>query len=89
MIGDVVLETKRLYLRQWHKDDLPALQTILGDTVTMSHWPKPFDEAASAAWLRRALESVDAPLPGRLAIHLKDDDELIGDAGLMRADVNG
>lgn len=88
MSHEVVLETERLFLRCWRAGDLPDLQGILFDKETMSQWPMPFDEATSAAWLQRAVDHVDAPLTGRLAVHLKSDGTLIGDAGLLWAEIN-
>ena len=89
MSGTVILETERLILRHWRVGDLTALQSIICDQETMSHWPKPFDEVTSAAWLARAVSDESAPLPGRLGVYLKSDGSLIGDAGLARAEING
>lgn len=40
----MILESKRLLLRQYTPEDFPALYQLLSDPVTMQHYPKPYDE---------------------------------------------
>jgi len=37
------IETARLFIREYHLEDLSALHEILSDELTMSFWPKPFN----------------------------------------------
>ena len=78
-----MLETKRLLLRKYTEEDIPALHKILSDPVTMSFWPKPFSEEQSLAWIARVLKSYNVHCFGRLKIILKESGELIGDCGIV------
>ena len=46
----MVIETKRLILREYTPDDLPAIYEILSDPETMQHYPAPYDEATTKRW---------------------------------------
>ncbi len=39
------LQTKRLILREYSRDDFNALYEIMSDAETMQHYPAPFDQA--------------------------------------------
>lgn len=83
------LETNRLRIREYQKEDLTHLHRILSDQETMSFWPSPFDFGQSKEWLvHRGLELYPSGF-GRFAVELKDSGELIGDAGLLRIEMNG
>lgn len=41
----MILETKRLIIREYTPDDFDALYEILSDGETMKYYPKPYDEA--------------------------------------------
>ncbi len=86
---EIVLETDRLFLRHWQKEDLDALFGMLSDPLNMQHWPKPLSRKETRNWLKHARDEAQMPLPGRLALHLKATGELIGDAGLTRFEING
>jgi len=83
-----MLETPRLLLREYTLDDLPALHRILSDSITMQFWPRPFTDAESRGWLERAILSYSTNGFGRCAVILRETGEQIGDAGLMRTEVN-
>ena len=40
----MVIETERLFLREYMFDDFNALFEIVSDSETMQHYPAPFDE---------------------------------------------
>ena len=40
----MILETKRLIIREYTPDDFDALYEILSDEETMKYYPKPYDE---------------------------------------------
>jgi len=83
----VRLVTARLVLAEYEAGDLSRLTRLLGDPVTMSHWPAPLDAQASAAWFERARAPYGEPGLGRFAVWLGA--EYVGDAGILRAEVNG
>jgi len=84
----VTIRTERLRLREYTEDDVPALHDLLSDPVTMSRWPAPFTYEQTEAWVRRQTVAYPERL-GRYAVTLAETGELIGDAGLMRAEING
>lgn len=45
----ITLETKRLYLRQWHDDDLPMFAQLNTDPKVMEYFPKPLTRQESNA----------------------------------------
>ena len=47
----MVIETKRLLLREMTDDDFPALYKVLGDADIMRHYPYAFDEARVRNWI--------------------------------------
>ena len=84
----VVARTARLQLRQYTRDDLTALTDLLGDPVTMAHWPAPLTAVQSRDWLQRAMAAYRDRGFGRWAVELHDGTR-IGDAGVMCTEVNG
>ena len=84
-----MIETPRLILREYTLEDIPFLFRIQSDPVTMQFWPRPFTESDTENWMRRAIASYAANGFGRWAVILKDSQQQIGDAGLMRTEVNG
>ena len=85
-----VLETARLRLRQYQPADYAALHAILADPVTMQFWPAPFTPEQTQAWLGRQIAGYAARGYGHWAVERTvDSSALIGDVGLMLAQVNG
>lgn len=81
--------TERLIIRTFCEDDLPALVATLGDPTTMAFWPRPLTPDEAAGWLRRAIAAREEGIYGRRALALRATGELIGDAGVVRAELNG
>lgn len=85
-----MIETKRLILRKYSEEDIPALHQILSDPVTMSFWPKPFSIEQTAGWIERAMKSYNQNDFGRMGVILKETGELIGDCGIIfGSDIDG
>ena len=78
----MILETKRLILREMTQDDLPALQGILQDEETMYAYNGAFDEAETQAWLDRQLSRYAQYGFGLWAVVLKESGGMIGQCGL-------
>lgn len=78
----MVLETKRLLLRQMIQDDLPALCRILQDEEVMYAYEHAFSDAEAADWLNRQLQRYKDDGFGLWAVILKESGELIGQCGL-------
>lgn len=86
---EAVITTPRLVLRRWAAADLDALHALLSDPVTMRFWPAPLTIEQARSWLDRALQSYADVGYGRWALHLRADNTLIGDCGIIPNMVNG
>ena len=87
--GTVMIETKRLILREYTLDDFESLYEILSDPETMQHYPAPFDEERTKGWISWNLENYRKYGFGLWAVTLKETDELIGDAGITIQNIDG
>ena len=52
----MVLETKKLLLREMNTHDHQALFLVLGDPETMRHYPHSFDEQYVKDWIKRNMD---------------------------------
>jgi RimJ/RimL family protein N-acetyltransferase len=84
-----MIETRRLILRHFEPDDEADLHRILSDPTTMSFWPAPFSREASRDWLNRNIARYSEHGLGRLAVILKETNELIGDCGIVQSEIDG
>ncbi len=85
----IVLQTERLLVRQLSLDDLEPLHQILSDPITMRFWPTPFTLETTRAWIERNLQRYAELGFGRWAVVLKTTGALIGDCGVIQAEVAG
>ena len=85
----MVLETKRLLLREMDPDDLQALFRVLGDPETMRHYPTAFDGQHVRDWIERNMNRYRKDGFGLWAVCLKETGEMIGDCGLTLQNING
>lgn len=84
----IIMETNRLLIRQYTLCDIDKVYRILSDPVTMSFWPKPFDKEQIINWVERNIRSYKENGFGRWLVVLKERDIVIGDCGIIRAEVN-
>lgn len=91
MIGEVehILETSRLFLREFSLGDVAALARVISDAETMRYYPAPFDRAGVEQWIARNLQCYQREGHGLWAMILKSSDESIGDCGLTVQHVDG
>jgi len=82
------IRTERLLLRPYRREDAPMLHAVLSDPETMRFWPAPFTAEQTAQWIERSLGLYESGL-GRFAVIRQEDGRLIGDAGLLRLDLDG
>ena len=82
----LILETPRLLLRELTMADADALESILGDAVTMQYYPAPFPRAEIEDWIRRNLARYRGYGFGIWGMLLKPSGELIGDCGCFVRD---
>ena len=85
----MVLETKRLLLREMKTDDFDALFRVLGDPETMRHYPTAFGGQHVKDWIERNINRYRRDGFGLWAVCLKDTGEMIGDCGLTLQNTNG
>ena len=85
----MILETKRLILREYTREDFDALYAILSDPETMQHYPKPYDEAGTMRWLTWSMDNYATYGFGLWAMILKESGELIGDCGITMHPIDG
>jgi len=85
----IIIETPRLFLREFAPDDLDALVRVLCDRETMRFYPMIFDEAAATEWIARNQQRYATHGHGLWAMDLKSTGEMIGDCGVTLQNVDG
>ena len=85
----MLLETKRLLLREMNPEDFDALFRVLGDPETMWHYPYTFDGRHVRDWIERNMNRYRKDGFGLWAVCMKDTGEMIGDCGLTLQNING
>ena len=85
----MVLETKRLLLREMNMEDYDALFRVLGDPENMRHYPYTYDGQHVKDWIERNMNRYRKDGFGLWAVCLKDTGELIGDCGLTLQNIEG
>lgn len=75
------LETERLSLRTYRRDDVEDLATMFADPPHMRHYPAPFTREQTEAWVRRQLERYRDEGFGLWLIEDKATGEFLGTAG--------
>ena len=86
---DLVLETERLRLRWFRHEDVDAVFGIIGDDVAMQYYPRTFNRHDAKLWVDRNLRRYARDGHGIYAVALKGRDELIGDCGVIKQEVEG
>lgn len=87
MKGKIILETKRLILREMTEEDIPALHGFLGDPEVMYAYEHGFSMEESADWCRRQMARYEKDGFGLWAVIRKEDGQLIGDCGITMQDI--
>ena len=85
----VVLETKRLILRELDLDDFHDLTTILQDEKAMYAYEHAFSDEEVREWLERQIRRYGEYGMGLLAVIEKDSGEFIGQCGITKQEVDG
>ena len=84
-----MIETERLLLREYSRDDFDALYEIMSDPETMQHYPAPFDKERTGRWIEWNLENYSKHGFGLWAVVLKETGAFIGDCGITLQDIDG
>lgn len=85
----MILETERLWLREFALADADALEKVLGDATAMEFYPSAFDRMGVEAWIVRNQRRYREEGSGLWAMVLKESGEVIGDCGCVRQEVEG
>lgn len=85
----IVMETERLSLRRLTRQDLDALCRIMGKPEVMYAWEHGFSRSEVRKWINRQLTRYKKDGSGYLALVLKETGTIIGQAGLMKSEING
>lgn len=85
----MILQTKRLYLREINQGDFAALCEILQDKTVMYAYEHAFDDAEVQEWLDKQLQRYKTDGFGLWAVILKKNEKMIGQCGLTMQDCNG
>lgn len=78
----MILETKRLYLREINQSDFHSLCKILQDEAAMYAYEGAFSDGEVQEWLDRQISRYQKWDFGLWAVILKETDEMIGQCGL-------
>ena len=65
------------------------LYSLLSDPITMSHYPKPYDENETKRWIDWCINSYKNNGFGLWALVLKETNTFIGDCGLSMQNIDG
>jgi len=78
----IILETKRLILREMEDGDFDALKKVISDPETMKYYPKPYDDEGVLRWIKWCKGSYEKRGFGLRAVIDKNTNEMIGDCGV-------
>ena len=78
----IELETSRLKLRQWRKQDFPVFAAINADTTVMKYYPNTLSEKESNELANRIQSLISERGWGFWAVEEKNGEEFIGFVGL-------
>lgn len=78
----MIIETKRLYLRELRLSDMSALSKILQDEQTMYAYEGVFDDHEVQNWFEKQIDNYRRDGFGLWAVVLKETGEMIGQCGL-------
>jgi len=85
----IVAETERMRIRQFYDKDLGPLIAIMKKPEVMYVWEAGFNKGETRKWLNRQYTRYHKDGYGYFAVTLKDTGKLIGQAGLIKTEVNG
>jgi RimJ/RimL family protein N-acetyltransferase len=86
----IVIQTPRLILRKFTKDDVDNLLGIFSDPETMTYFPSTRNRAETEEWIDRNLKSYEENGFGLYALELEATGQFIGYCGfILQKDVDG
>lgn len=85
----MIVETSRLYLREYEQEDFATLHAIFSDPETMRFYPAAFTEQQTRDWITRNQDRYMQDGCGLWAVCLQGEGQLVGDCGLIYQNING
>lgn len=83
------LQTERLFLRKFQRDDCKKLYEILKDPETMTAWEHGFGEEETKEFIEMCLRRYEEDGIGHLAVFLKESKTLVGAVGPIMEEIEG
>ncbi|MFD2626794.1 GNAT family N-acetyltransferase [Salibacterium salarium] len=83
-----IIETDRLYLREFVMHDKHELSKVLSDPESMQYYPHPFNEEEVKNWIKWNIENYKRDKHGLWAVILKEGDTFIGDCGITMQNID-
>ena len=88
-MSKVILETKRLRLRELAASDLDFVARMLADAEVMRYYPQCLDRAASLAWIERQQMRYTRDGHGLWLVLDRETDKPVGQVGLVMHELKG
>ena len=88
-MGEPVLETSRLLLRELVPDDLDFVAAMLADPEVMRYWPRPYSREEAEDWVRRQRERYARDGYGYWLAVERATGRPVGQTGLLTVEVDG
>lgn len=86
---NLIIETRRLYLRQLNPKDILNLSLVLSDIDSMKYYPHVFSHEEVALWIERNIERYKKEGFGLWAVIRKTDNKFLGDCGITLQNIDG
>jgi len=84
-----IIETRRIFLRQFMLSDIPDLSLVLCDKESMRYYPHVFSVNEVAGWIEQNIERYKKDGFGLWAVIRKDDNRFLGDCGITLQNIDG
>jgi RimJ/RimL family protein N-acetyltransferase len=88
-MSNVILETRRLRLRELTEDDLDFVAAMLDDADVMRYYPSRLDRAGALAWIERQQMRYARDGHGLWLVLDRETDEPVGQVGLVTHELKG
>src|SRR5215468_11623496 len=88
-MSNVILETKRLRLRELTANDLDFVAAMLDDADVMRHYPSRLDRQGALAWIERQRMRYARDGHGLWLLLNRETDEPVGQVGLVMHELEG
>ncbi len=85
----VLIETERLTIREFTRDDLEVLVQLLADAKVMQYYPAPLSRTEAQHWLERVLDDYNKHGMSWWCVELRGSGEFVGQAGLVVRTLDG